>query len=595
MYIAYDVPLHGDPIVVDIDSVIENTINLESWEVESGGFEVTLPLYRINSNNERVMLFSDGLDENSFEITSLLDVDMYNKKLYFDFNDYSKLNTYYSDGGRHLYIKSEKVSITEPALDSTTGLYYTEIGVWDSNWMTKRNTNYPRLGDNKYTFSNYPITYVGRTVALYDTIDTNKIVFMGEIAEEPTLEGNLISLSIKSKLDQLDSPILNDIEEEDQQQTLTFRTALRPDSDLEFSSKIRTEFALIPGLVLDDSLSYLDSEFKLGSFKTFKEIFTFFCQINQVFPYMSYSSHGPVVRLKGLRGINKQLIGNIESRTIASIKSVEENIKVEKYNGVSSVTVKTDNGSVIARNTLSTVTKLDYDMEVEIPKNIIFKNENRETSFIANEWINNLFATFGRIYQKITIPTLGSFASKYYTAGEIYNITDLGNYRTFTTKAVAESISNYAMCISITNDAVELLHIRDYFQYPISPSFMGKVHATASTRIEYYRGFTAPTYYDMNFTIMYPDYFVILKELEMTDSGIKYYKVGYRIRLRSVEDPSKVGDYTISFISSSSDFMQFTTSLYTTFDPEELVMVEYPNESELTAGSDQLKWLYLED
>lgn len=594
--IGYDIPSSTLPsLIVDVDSVIENEVDLESWTTESGGFEVKLPVNYVINNVKRPMLGIE-ITDGEIEVELALDFKMDESIAYVDSDNYAILNDYYTNYPESLvplYIKSEKYVIIEINFYSDKALYGAVLEPWDT--VLHRYQNYPRLNEVGAIASSYPITYVGRRVNLLDII-SNKVVFEGVISEDPVLDGNFITFPVKSAIDALDMEIVNDVKEEADQEEVTFRDMLFPLEDTDRTGSIRTEFVYLPNLQMDPSLRYIDSTFKLGSFKSFKEILDLFCKINQVF--LSFDSVEGVggaqksqYTFKSLQSINKQLDDGIETKTISSIKDIKRNIKCEKYNGVASVELEIGGQKTIVNNNLIMGVGAGSSLELKIPDTLVFKEDNVVRTFVFSDWIDKFFQTFGRIYQKITVPSSGSHATKFFQVGMVYKISDLADYRTFTSRDLIENESDLCFCLSITKDEVTFLHLRNYTSYPIPPSFIGTV-SNIMGQINYYRGFEGYNYYDPVFCMKYPSNYSGLNQLEFPDSELKYFKGGYKVSITSID---KYPQTTVTSVirSVSSALLTLIHDLSSSFTPGEQVLVTYANISNHAAGSDQSKWLYL--
>lgn len=581
--------------IINIDSVIENGIDFEKWENTSGGFEFQLPVKRIGSDNIATYVAGNPLSEDDIEFEIAEDLNMQDLIMWLDAENRSILQPYFDASVLcRIYIKSEMFFVASITYNSSKDLYECQLEWGQNDEMPIRWTNYPKTSSSSYVATSYPSTYIGRRVILRNTGD-RKVAFVGRIAEEPTLKGNMMAFKVKSELDALDIPIQTETDERLEQQEATFRQILFPSTVLNDAKELRTEFGVLRGLELQQNLDYVDSTFRMGDFKTFREVLQLFCQLNQVFLQLDsfFGSTGtgdrylPRWTFKKFAFSNKQLQDSIETRTIAKIKNVNEKISCEFYNGVGSVTIKAGKGEVTANNTRGNNIRKNSTLTITIPEGVVLKDGGTERSLSAKTWFASFFQTFGRVYQKITIPSLGTLAGKFWEAGKLYYVSDLHQYRTLVSSSVSESESNLCYCTGVYRDRLELLHLRDFLQYPIPPCFVAEVGLSV---INYDSGFEGYAF-DIISTLKYPSNFSDLDELQMPDSDYYYYKTGDKITLRAVTNPTTKLDATI--VSVGSSWLEITPLATTVFTADDLVTVEYGNKDDVTG--EQLQWLFIEE
>lgn len=583
----------GENYVVNIDSVIENAIDFEKWDVSSGGFEFSVPV----KTADYVSRYRAGepLSETDIEFEIAEDINMQDLYMWIDADNYAILQPYFaSTTPTRIWIKSEMFLINSIEYDTDKGLYRCDLSIGQNDEMPLRYVNYPKLSSASYTATSYPATYIGRRVILRNTGD-QKVAFVGRVSEEPTLKGNMMYFKVKSEIDALEMPIQNEESERLEQQEATFRQILFPKTVLEQSAALRTEFATLQGLELDPALDYVDTTFRLGDFKNFREVLQLFCQLNQVFLQL-YSIFGdtgtgerwlPRWRFAKFAFSNRQLQSTIESKQIAKIKDVAQKISCEFYNGVGNVTIKAGKGEVTATNTVGNTLRKNGTLTITIPEGVVLKDNNTERGLNAKNWFASFFQSFGRVYQKITVPCLGTLAAKYFTPGQLYYITDLHQFRTLVSTGVAENVSNLCYCTGVYRDRLELLHLKNFLQYPIPPCFVAEVGLSV---IEYDSGFEGYTT-DIISTLKYPSNYSYLYELQMPDSLYYYYKVGDKLTLRAVTDPLTKLDATIVEVGQS--WIEITPLATTVFTAGDLVTVEYGKKADLSG--EQLQWLFIEE
>lgn len=581
---------YSDKININIDKIFSPSINLKTWEFETDGFDVKLPVYK-----DKVRLIPNTFVTSEVEIELIKSANVTDTVLIINPNDSTKAT---AAVGSFMWIKSEKVRITTAGIDpGGSGLQSVTVERGDYSDRTCSRNNYPVLNGVPVYITTSPRSLIGLNVRIYNTVDES-LLFAGKIEDDPVMKGGITEIRVISDIEALDTDIATS--EDSKATDYVIKEMLYPIENWN-DRTVYSDISFLEGLEFRSQLNYVYSTFKDG-IDTYKDLLMLFLKLNNQllkFNYEYDSTKGfnvPVWEFVDFSITNTQEAVDITSNSIATIKNVKQQLTCRNYTGFGSLKLDIRGNTMTINNVAVSSFRTGEDLELTIPEGFIFKKSlssiNEDTGFNVNNWIIELFRMFGRVYQEIEVPTLSSLVLRHFEVGSFYYLNDLDKYITLVEKDLCTT-ENMVYCASIKANMMTLLHIRKTTKNVLPPAFIGTVK-TGLQAVKYESGLNQfiSNYYESPYLEANTDNTIEVCDLKVGDSGFNYYNVGDKLRINRASLSVATGYEDRAILALLGDTMVFDSALPSaTFTAGDYVYIEFQPKTALTGN--QLIWDFL--